>query len=584
MDADRAIAIINTVLAPKSLNSVQIQIIGGVIAGDSYQKIAGTKVNSILAKLPPSGANSPISNRSGKTERLQAGEYQTAYIKETAARLWLSLSQRLGQKVTKKSLAAVLVWYVKQPEAKLAEVPALLPNNNVGRCAADWSTVNQHPGVETALRFYGRTEELTTLTDWCLHERCRLILLIGMGGMGKTTLAWKIAHQLEGHFDRTIWRSLLNLPPICELCADLIQSLSPPPRLDLPDSVEGQIELLIACLKRDRCLLILDNVESILAGQVQSGQYLIGYEGYDRLFRAMGELPHQSCAILTSREKPQTIARSQIVNPQLVRSMTIDGMTSAAGHQLIQSYGCPQLPPQMWQEVHKHYGGNPLALKIAAITAVEITGGGEKVLELYPMIERGQLQFRNIDDVLCRQFERLSDIEQQLVYWLAIEREPVTGVQLRSNLVLHSASGEIINALQSLSRRCIIVNRERTWSISPVMITYTIGRSIDRFVTELGTCALANAPTTNLQQHFSHLNTYAIIQEKAQDYLRQIQIKSILRPILDRLLKSWDNRVDLCQHLRQILSQWQTLEPPPCGYLAGNILNLLIELEPSCTD
>ena len=318
MDADRAIAIINTVLAPKSLNSVQIQIIGGVIAGDSYQKIAGTKVNSILAKLPQSGANSPISNRSGKTERLQAGEYQTAYIKETAARLWLSLSQRLGQKVTKKSLAAVLVWYVKQPEAKLAEVSALLPNNNVGRCAADWSTVNQHPGVETALRFYGRTEELTTLTDWCLHERCRLILLIGMGGMGKTTLAWKIAHQLEGHFDRTIWRSLLNLPPICELCADLIQSLSSPPRLDLPDSVEGQIELLIACLKRDRCLLILDNVESILAGQVQSGQYLIGYEGYDRLFRAMGELPHQSCAILTSREKPQTIARSQIVNPQLV--------------------------------------------------------------------------------------------------------------------------------------------------------------------------------------------------------------------------------------------------------------------------
>ena len=82
----------------------------------------------------------------------------------------------------------------------------------------------------------------------------------------------------------------------------------------------------------------------------------------------------------------------------------------------------------MWQEVHKHYGGNPLALKIAAITAVEITGGGEKVLELYPMIKRGQLQFRNIDDVLCRQFERLSDIEQQLVYWLAIEREPVTGV------------------------------------------------------------------------------------------------------------------------------------------------------------
>jgi len=109
MDAERAIAIINTVLAPKSLNSVQIQIIRGVIAGDSYQKIAATKVNSIVARLPQSGANSPISTRSGKTLRLQARGYQTAYIKETAARLWQSLSQRLGQKVTKKSLAAVLI-------------------------------------------------------------------------------------------------------------------------------------------------------------------------------------------------------------------------------------------------------------------------------------------------------------------------------------------------------------------------------------------------------------------------------------------------------------------------------------------
>lgn len=578
MDADRAIAIINTVLAPKSLNSVQIQIIGGAIAGDSYQKIAATRVNSSSARILQSSANSSISSRSGKTDRLQARGYQTAYIKETAARLWQSLSQRLGRKVTKKSLAAVLIWYVKQPKLMLTEDSR--SNSSDLQRWTNGSDVNRRmEPVAIDAGFYGRTEELATLTDWCLCQRCRLILLVGMGGMGKTTLAWKIAHQLVG-FDRTIWRSLLNLPPICELCADLIQSLMPLPLLDLPDSMEGHIELLIVCLKRDRCLLILDNVESILAGQVPSGQYLVGYEGYDRLFRAISELPHQSCAILTSREQPQTIARSQLVNPQLVRSMTIDGITSAAGHQLIQSYGCPQLPPQMWQEVHEHYGGNPLALKIAAITAVEITGGGEKVLELYPMMKRGQLQFRNIDDVLCRQFERLSNIEQQLVYWLAIERKPVTGVQLRSNLVLDSASGEIINALRSLSRRCIIVNRDRTWSMLAVMITYVIGRSIDRFVTELVTCALANAPTTNLQQHFWHLNTYAIIQEKAQDYLRQIQIKSILRPILARLLKIWE-RVDLRQHLRQILSQWQTLEPIPCGYLVGNILNLLMELEPN---
>ena len=579
MNVDRAIAIIKAVMAPKSLTVVQIQIIRGVIAEHSYQQIAATGAESSgaeayqqpEAQLPPKDL--------GKIDT-QIEEYQIGYVRETAARLWQSLSLRLEHKVTKKSLAAVLSWYVKQPGATLAEVTALLPSNNVGRCAADWSTVNQHPGVETDVRFYGRTEELATLTDWCLHERCRLIFLIGMGGMGKTTLAGEIAHQLEEYFDRTIWRSLLNIPPITEFCAELIQCLSPQWSIDLPE-IDRQIDLLIACLKRSRCLLILDNVESILQGGVQSGQYLSGYEGYDRLFRAMGELPHQSCAILTSREQPHTIARSQIVNPQLVRSMTINGITSTAGHQLIQSYGCPQLPPQMWQEVHHHYGGNPLALKIAAITAVEITGGGEKVLEFYPMMKQGQLQFRNIDDVLERQFERLADIEQQLVYWLAIEREPVTGVELRSNSILNPhAPGEIINALQSLSRRCIITCQDRNWSLQAVTIAYATNRSIDLFVTEL-TPPLA-MPDPDLQQYFSHLNTYAIIQAKAKDYLHHTQIQLILRPILARLLNV-ANRADLSKYLRQILSQWQTLEPIPSGYLAGNILNLLIELEPNRT-
>ncbi|WP_310426410.1 NB-ARC domain-containing protein [Chamaesiphon sp. VAR_48_metabat_135_sub] len=575
MDADQAIAIIETVLAPKSLNSVQSQIVRGVIAGNSYQQIIA------VAKANTQEIESGLDKADG-TGRLR--RYQLSYIRETGARLWQSLSQKLGQKVTKNSLAAVLLWYSKQPDFALAQSGNLPADSTVGRVgfernSTDWGEGIQHSGSDLEIdnRFYGRNEEIATLTDWCLYEHCRLIFLIGMGGMGKTTLAWEITHQLEKYFDRTIWRSLLNAPPIAELCTDLLQFLSPQPLVDLPDEIEGQIELLIACLKRDRCLLVLDNVESILTGQVQSGQYLPGYEGYDRLFRAIGELPHQSCAILTSREKPYTIARLEIVQPRLVRSMTIEGMTAAAAHELVQAYGCPQLPTQMWQDVHAHYAGNPLALKIATIAAVEMTGGGEKMLDLYPLMKQGKLKFRNIDDSLDRQFDRLSDVEQQLIYWLAIEREPITGAELRSNLATDTrAPGEIINALQSLSRRCIIACHEQTWSIQPVMTTHLTNRSIDRFVAELA----PDAPVTELLQQFSHLNTYAIIKATTKDYLRQTQIQSIIRPIIDRLLPIWVNSEDLSQHLQQILARWQTLDPIPAGYLTGNILNLLIELAP----
>jgi NB-ARC domain len=556
MDTDRAITIIESVLAPKVLNYVQIEIVRGVLAGSSYQEI--------VKPLPEQG------------EPDESEKYKISYVKDVAAELWKTLTPRLGKKVTKKSLAAVLLWYTKQPGFRLAD------SNDPSLEDFQLMSSDRSGGIESSRAilaidggFYGRMEEFATLTDWCLVERCRLIFLVGMGGMGKTRLAWEVAHLLVREFDRTIWRSLVDAPSITELCTDLIECLQPEPLRDLPDTVEGQIELLIACLKQDRCLLVLDNVESILEAQVQCGQYLPGYDGYDRLFRAIGELPHQSCAILTSREKPHTIARSQIVNPQLVRSMNIDCMTASAAYQLVKSYGCPQLPAQMWQEIHTHYNGNPLALKIATIAAVEITGGGEKMLELYPLMKQGKLKFQHIDDVLARQFDRLSEIEQQLVYWLAIEREPITGSKLRADLVLNPhAPGEIINALQSLSRRCITVCHERKWSIQPVMTAYVTRRLIDRFVTELSPGILTNLPRSDIEHNFFYLNTYAIIQPKNVERVRQTQIQSILHPILDRLSTIWTNHIELSRQLHQILTQWQSLNPIPSGYLVDNILAL----------
>jgi hypothetical protein len=590
MDADRAIAIIESLLAPKSLNPIQLEIVRGVIARNSYQQIVTLAKVDPLA--PSQAGAAELTAICDSAENVETRKYKINYIKGTAAQLWQSLSQRLGRRVTKNSLAAVLLWYTRLPETTTGELGHSQPISLEKNQGVSPSGI--HPSAEGS--FYGRTQEIATLTDWCLRERCRLILLIGMGGMGKTRLAWELASRFGGDgkqkdnrpFNRTIWRSLVNAPSIEELCTDLLQCLYSPSLQDLPDSVQAQIALLIACLKQDRCLLIFDNVEPILAGQVQCGQYRSGYDGYDQLFRAISELPHQSCAILTSREKPHTIARLEIINPQSVRSMEIGGMTAASAHKLVQAHGCPQLPDWMWQEVHTHYDGNPLALKVATITAVAMTGGDEQaMLGLYPLMKQGKLQFQNIDDILARQFDRLSEIEQQLVYWLAIAREPVTGAELRANLAINpQAPSKIINALQSLCRRCITVStnsardrlHQRKWSIQPVMTAYVTRRLIDRFVTELSPDFLPNCPITDPQDRFFYLNTYAIIQPKTKDCIRQVQQQLILQPTLERLLSSWENSVNLTEHLQHLSSQWQKLDPLPAGYLLENVLSLLIKL------
>ncbi len=574
MDVNLAIGLVESILAPKSLNHIQIEIVRGVIAGRSYQQIVdATKVDRLASQQA----------RGTEVETIDSGKYKVSYVKTTAAQLWQLLTQRLNQKVTKDNLAALLLWYVKQSAAKglvdsQSESDEDLPDREIQQSRVNF-------GLDGA--FYGRAEEITTLTNWYVVERCRLILLIGMGGMGKTTLAAEIAAQLSGKFDRIIWKSLVNTPSIKVLCLDLLQALSPQALVDLPDTLGGQIDLLIASLRQDRCLLIFDNVESILAGQVQCGQYLADYDGYDQLFRAIGGLPHKSCAILTSREKPHTIARLEIVNPQLVKSMNIGGMESTAAHEFVQSQGCPQLPEWMWQEVHAHYDGNPLALKIATMAAIEMTGGGEKMLELYPLMKAGKLQFQSIDDSLTRQFDRLSQIEQQLVYWLAIAREPITSTELRANLVIHPhAPGEIINALQSLARRCITIGsnsardrlRQRKWSIQPVMIAYVTRRLIDRFVAELAPESSTNIPIPDLRDRFFHLNHYAIIQPKPKDGICQIQRQFILQATIERLIATWSHPANLSQYLDRISTEWQDLDPLPIGYLGSNLVNLLTEL------
>jgi len=61
-----------------------------------------------------------------------------------------------------------------------------------------------------------------------------------------------------------IWRSLLNAPPLDELLRGCIQALSAQESAILPTSLDARLEMLLTLLRAQRCLLILDNLESIL--------------------------------------------------------------------------------------------------------------------------------------------------------------------------------------------------------------------------------------------------------------------------------------------------------------------------------
>ncbi|MUH00871.1 NACHT domain-containing protein [Scytonema sp. UIC 10036] len=436
--------------------------------------------------------------------------------------------------------------------------------------------------------FYGRTEELMQLQQWVLSDHCRLVGLLGIGGIGKTTLAVKLARHVQAKFKIVVWRSLQNAPLLEELLEDLLRSILQVRREDpvIPSSWEGKLSKFMECLRSQRCLLILDNVETILSGAGHAGEYREGYEGYSQLFKCIGESLHASCLIITSREKPREIALLE-GEEQKVQSLQLKGLTPDEGRDLLKHKGQFTGTDAEWSLLIEHYGGNPLALKQVAAGIQELFDGS--ITELLEYIEQGGTVFDDIRDLLECQYNRLSEFEQEAILWLAINREPVSLVELAKDVVTPVSKRGLPEAIRSLLRRSLIEKAGKQFSLQPVVSEYITEKLIEQVSEEIVTADARRwtqierkniyvRPLQVAVQKFL-LQTHAIMKATAKDYVRETQKRLIVQPVVERLLTELGSQQALEQQLRYLLKQLQEKAPLQQGYTGGNLLNLLAYLK-----
>ena len=412
--------------------------------------------------------------------------------------------------------------------------------------------------------FFGRQAEMITLSNWIERDRCRAILLLGMGGIGKTALAIKAAQNIQTEFKFILWRSLRNAPTLESLLAEIIQFISNKQVTKLPETNQEKIDLLLVYLRAAKCLLILDNAESIIASNSikTNNFYRLGCEDYGLFFKAIAETKHQSCLLITSREKIRELAILE-GRSLLVRCLPLQGLSTAESKEIFQTKGSFMGSEADWQLLLRRYGGNPLALKIVASYIKDFFAGN--LQEFIAVLQNGLFIFDDIRLLLAKQFQRLNHLEQQIMYWLAIERQPITLSQLQQNLITNISLGNLIIALRNLINRSLVESNSDRFTQQPVVMEYVVSELVDRINEEIITGEI------NL------FNSHALIQAQAPEYIYNSQVFLILQPLIEQLLFSCGIPESIGDYLQENLVDWKM--QPIKGYFAGNTINLLRQLK-----
>lgn len=379
----------------------------------------------------------------------------SSHVRNVGSELWKILSEGLGENITKASLKPILengnFYNYQSTIVETITGENITVNKNLNICSkkARSPATPQNPqptakqpridlgDAPEILTFFDRTSQLTTLENWILANRTRLISILGLAGSGKSAIALQLIQQIQHQFDCIIWRSLRNSPPLSALQTDLIKFLGDRQQTDLPSIIEY--------LRSYRCLIVLDDVQTIFIHGQLAGNYKPGYENYSTFFKQIAESCHNSCLILLSWEKPREIAALE-GGDQNCQTLQLNGLGESAREIFIEK---GLLESEKWSELIELYRGNPLWLNIVSTIIQDLFGGKISTFLSYDSLVLGDLEY-----LLHQHFQRLSEPEKQVMSWLANEIAAVEISNKPRNLQL--SPSEFLKAVESLRRRSLI--------------------------------------------------------------------------------------------------------------------------------
>ncbi|TAE58677.1 MAG: ATP-binding protein [Nostocales cyanobacterium] len=406
----------------------------------------------------------------GKTYKQIADiyEYDEGYIGDESRRLFKFLSENLGENINKSNFA----WTIERViNSKISQFSKILnfENNNINLCrqnnqknydkSANRLSYHDLTLSPRIIRFYGREQELETLSNWILNQNTNLISILGLSGIGKTTLVKKFIDLNIQQFEIIIWKTLKYPKHLNLLIDDLLQICKQEPK----ETLDDKIKQLLDILTNNKSLIILDDIQNLFIPGEFAGKYRPEYQDYQTLFKIITETQHQSNIILISQEQcPEMESLDTELYP--IKYLEISGLYHP---DILQNTGLKN--QDSWLNIINLYQGNLMFLKTITVLISKNYDGevaeflAENTLHI---TQQMQSHFQEI-------YNRLSPIEQQIVLYLSKFENPISREELRQTLIetLNLSSVDFNNGLQSLQQRYLVVkikDDKVMFSLSPV--------------------------------------------------------------------------------------------------------------------
>ncbi|NCR38741.1 MAG: AAA family ATPase [Microcystis aeruginosa W13-11] len=426
----------------KPLNTIQKAIFEGSWQGQSYQEIG---------------------NEYHRSE---------THIREEGAKLWKLLSEVLEKDIKKSTSRSVLERvYIKS--LKNSNIYSINGNNN-NLCPTENTRLSNENDLNSnnnsqsesiyhdltlapqIIDFYDRENELATISNWVFKQNTRLIAVLGLWGIGKTTLVKRFIDLNLEQFEVVIWKSL-KFPKSLDLWLnDLLNTCQKEPK----ESTDNKIQQLLEVLSNHKCLIVLDDFQNLFAVGQMAGNYQSEYSSYQHFLKLIAEIQHQSHFILISQEKSAEMNYLNQENSP-IQCLELSGFEAI---DFLENKGLQD--GERWLELIQLYEGNPFYLTDIAVLIKDVFDG--KVNDF--LAENSLVITKKMQSHLKQIFGRCSPLAQQIALELSKVDQPLSREELKNNLDL--SASDLINGLQSLQQRYLIQREQNRFQLSSIFKEY----------------------------------------------------------------------------------------------------------------